>query len=97
MINVGLYYRVKKGHEEEFERIFKQVLEFLKKNVDGFIDAKLYRSVDDPSEYLIYSEWRDLDAFRKFVTSRQFSDTTNYGRTILEGMPRHKVFQEINT
>ena len=97
MINVGLYYRVKPGHEEEFEKIFSKVLEFLKGNVDGFIDAKLYRSVSDPREYLIYSEWESLDAFRKFTLSRQFSDTTNYGKTILEGMPKHKVFQEINT
>ncbi|NON62547.1 antibiotic biosynthesis monooxygenase [Acidianus sp. RZ1] len=97
MINVGLYYRVKPGHEEEFEKIFSQVLEFLKGNVDGFIDAKLYRSIADPREYLIYSEWKSLDSFRKFTLSRQFSDTTNYGKSILEDIPRHKIFQEINT
>ena len=96
MINVGLYYRVKPGHEKEFEEIFSKVLEFLKANVEGFIDAKLYRSVTDPREYLIYSEWESLDAFRKFMQSRQFSETTSYGRTILEGMPKHKIFQEIN-
>ena len=96
MINVGLYYRVKPSHEKEFEETFSKVLEFLKANVEGFIDAKLYRNVSDPREYLIYSEWESLDAFRKFMQSRQFSETTSYGRTILEGMPKHKIFQEIN-
>ncbi|WP_231136413.1 antibiotic biosynthesis monooxygenase family protein [Acidianus ambivalens] len=39
MINVGLYYRVKEGHEKEFEEIFKKVVETLKSANVGFIDA----------------------------------------------------------
>ncbi|MEJ2772365.1 antibiotic biosynthesis monooxygenase [Stygiolobus sp. CP850M] len=95
MINVGLYYRVKKGHEEEFEKTFNTVLEFLKK-FPGFRDAKLYKRIDDPQEYLIYSEWDSIDAFKKFITSREYRDTTTYGKTILEGIPRHKILQEVN-
>ncbi|ADN51776.1 antibiotic biosynthesis monooxygenase family protein [Vulcanisaeta distributa] len=95
MISVGLYYRVKRGHEEEFERMFNEVLNFLRENVDGFINAKLYRSVDDPSEYLIYSEWRDLESFKRFIMSREYKETITYGRTILEDKPKHRIFQEI--
>jgi len=54
------------------------------------------KSVDDPSEYLIYSEWESLDAFRNFVTSEAYKNTVNYGKTIIEGRPHHKVFQEVN-
>ncbi|BDR93066.1 hypothetical protein [Vulcanisaeta souniana] len=38
-----LYYKVKRNHEKVFERIFNETLNFLKENVDGFINAKLYR------------------------------------------------------
>ena len=96
MINVGFYYKVKKGHEKEFEEAFKHVVEYLK-NFQGFKGARLYKSVDDPSEYLIYSEWESLDAFRKFIESQAYRDTVSYGKTIIEGRPHHKVFQEINT
>ncbi|BDB98721.1 MAG: antibiotic biosynthesis monooxygenase [Saccharolobus sp.] len=96
MINVGFYYKVKKGHEQEFESKFKEVLNYLKSNAEGFIDAKLYKSVEDPSEYLIYSVWKDLESFRKFITSEAYKSTVTYGRTIMEGRPTHKVFQEIN-
>ncbi|PVU69418.1 antibiotic biosynthesis monooxygenase [Sulfolobales archaeon SCGC AB-777_K09] len=96
MINVGFYYKVKKGHEKEFEETFTKVLEYLKQNFPGFINARLYRSVDDPSEYLVYSEWESLDAFRNFVTSEAYRSTVNYGKTIIEGRPHHKVFQEVN-
>ncbi|MFP3233469.1 MAG: antibiotic biosynthesis monooxygenase family protein, partial [Sulfolobaceae archaeon] len=64
MINVGFYYKVKSGHEKEFEETFKRVNEYLK-SFQGFKGARLYKSVDNPSEYLIYSEWDSLEAFRK--------------------------------
>ncbi|MGC9106248.1 MAG: antibiotic biosynthesis monooxygenase family protein [Thermoprotei archaeon] len=95
MINVGFYYRVKKGHEKEFEETFMKVLMILKANVPGFKDAKLYRSVTDPQEYLIYSEWESLEVFRNFISSNAYRETVNYGRTILEGRPVHKVLQQI--
>ncbi|BCU71495.1 antibiotic biosynthesis monooxygenase family protein [Stygiolobus caldivivus] len=95
MINVGFYYKVKKGHEEEFENAFKHVVEYLK-SFEGFRGARLYKSVEDPSEYLIYSEWDSIDAFRKFVESQGYKDTVTYGRTIIEDRPRHKIFQEVN-
>lgn len=93
MINVGLYYRMKEGHEKE---AFSKVVSILKNSDIGFIDAKLYKRVDDPREYLIYSEWKDLESFRKFILSKDYKETTTYGKTILEGRPYHKIFQEIN-
>ncbi|EWG06698.1 MAG: antibiotic biosynthesis monooxygenase [Candidatus Aramenus sulfurataquae] len=96
MINVGFYYKVKKGHEKEFEEKFSEVLKLLKSSESGLLDAKLYKAVDDPSEYLIYTVWKDLDSFRKFTTSNAYRSTVEYGRTILEGRPSHKVLQELN-
>ncbi|MEM0257183.1 MAG: antibiotic biosynthesis monooxygenase [Saccharolobus sp.] len=95
MINVGFYYKIKKGFETEFESKFKEVLDYLK-NFDGFIEAKLYRSVDDPSEYLLYSVWRDLESFKKFISSNAYKNTVEYGKKIIEGRPRHKVLEELN-
>ncbi len=96
MINVGLYYKVKEGHEKEFESMFNEIVKSLKESKIGFIDAKLYRRVDEPREYLIYSEWEGLDSFRKFVSSKAFRDTTSYGASILEGRPYHRIYQELN-
>jgi heme-degrading monooxygenase HmoA len=94
MINVGLYYRVKEGHEEEFERIFNDAIKMLQSSGMGFISGKLYREVNDSREYMIYTEWKDMDSFRKFISSRPFSEVQNYGKSILEGAPRHRVFRE---
>jgi len=95
MINVGFYYKVKEGHEKEFEETFSKVRSFLS-STKGFREARLYKRVDQPNEYMIYTEWEDLEAFRKFTLSREYKETTTYGKTILEGRPTHKVLHEVN-
>lgn len=94
MINVGMYYNVKAGHEAEFEKIFAGVVETLKKAKVGIRDAKLYREVGK-SEYLIYTEWDGIDVFKAFIQSKAFGDTTSYGNSIIEGRPRHRVFADV--
>ena len=95
MINVGLYYKIKNGNEKEFEDKFNDVAKMLKSSASGIIDAKLYREIGS-SEYMIYTEWKDMDAFKTFIQSRDFHETTSIGRSIIDGMPRHRVFSELN-
>jgi len=94
MINIGLYYKVKSGHEQEFEKSFSNALSILKGGQFGFVDGRLYREVSDPREYMLYTEWENLDSFRNFLTSREYAQTVEFGKTILEGQPRHKFFRE---
>ena len=97
MIHVGLYYKVKEGHNKDFVRTFNSVLQLLKSKPEtGFIDGKLYQEVDCPREYMIYTEWKDRTAFKNFIEMREFKDTTNYGSTILEGTTKNKIFGETN-
>lgn len=94
MINIGLYYKTKPGKEKEFEETFKGVVEKLKSS-GVVIDAKLYKEIGGDSQYMIYSEWKDLDSFRNFIQSKEFSETTNRGKSIIDGIPRHRVFSEL--
>ena len=91
MINVGMYYKVKIGSEKEFENIFNNVVSSLKTSGSGITNAKLYREIGN-NEYLIFTEWESMDAFTKFVQSRGVKDTTTYGKSILEGAPKHRIF-----
>jgi len=93
MINIGLYYRVKPGHEKEFEDTFVNVVSLLKTSYFGFIGGNLYREIGDPSEYMLYTEWNDLDAFRSFIASNDYAKTVEWGKTVMVGQPRHKIFQ----
>ena len=93
MINVGLYYKVKPGHEKEFEDTFRGVVEMLTKANVGITSAKLYREIGS-SEYMIYTEWKSLESFRGFIQSRGFKETTIHGQSIIDGTPRHRIFNE---
>ena len=62
--------------------------------MDGHTDSHLYRDTSDDKEYLIISEWSEMDAFEKFIHSKEFAETANWGSAeILEGRPRHKVYR----
>jgi heme-degrading monooxygenase HmoA len=93
MINIGLYYKVKPGFESQFEDTFLNVVSLLKSSDFGFLEGKLYRQIGVPREYMLYTEWEGLDSFRKFMESKEYAKTVEFGRTIIEGQPRHKVFQ----
>jgi heme-degrading monooxygenase HmoA len=95
MINVGFNYVVAEGKESEFLKKFSEVLQLLKSTNSGMVDAKLYRSMDNPCEFLIFTEWESLDAFRKFTLSREYKETVEYGKSIVEGRPRHIVLQRL--
>ncbi|MHB2036300.1 MAG: antibiotic biosynthesis monooxygenase family protein [Nitrososphaerales archaeon] len=92
MINIGLYYKVKLGHEKAFEEIFSSVVSMLKNGDFGFLSGKLYREIGNSSEYMLYTEWEGVDSFRKFMESKEYAKTVEYGKMIIDGQPRHKIF-----
>lgn len=96
MINVGFFYSVIPGKEEEFETTFKEVVKFLRTGHSGIKDAKLYRDVDQPGEFMIFTEWESVESFKDFTTSRPFKNTTEAGKQILKSHPRHIVLRAEN-
>lgn len=94
MINIGLYYKVKEGHEKDFEERFNSAVKAIKEAGLGCTDARLYKEVSDPREYMLYTEWKDTNGFREFMKSDAYKQTVEAGREIIEGKPRHRIFEE---
>ncbi len=42
---------------------------------------------------MLYTEWESLDSFRKFMESKEYAQTVEFGKSIIDGQPRHKIFQ----
>lgn len=91
MLTVGLYYDVVPGRETDFEEYFKMVAAQLEK-VEGYVSALLYKRVDAPNSYLIYSEWKSRESFDAFIRSREFSGAKEGGSGMLQGRPSHKIY-----
>lgn len=84
-------YDVLPGKEDAFEAAFRGI-ESILSGVPGHVLSRLFRDVNRPSAYLIYSEWSDRQAFAGFIRSDAFAQTTRWGREqILAGPPRHRI------
>lgn len=93
MITIGMYYDVIRGKEAEFEEKFRAVEAALRAGA-GHKASFLYKRADDPSSYLIISEWESQEAFGAFLRSEAFRAVTDWGRAeILRGRPRHHVYE----
>lgn len=91
MVTFGLNYDVKPGHGEEFEKVSRAALEAMK-GVKGHRETRLYRDVDNPDSYLIYSDWETREDFSAFIRSDVFKQVQTLGREILARPPRHNVY-----
>lgn len=94
MITVGMNYKVLQGKEEQFEKVFANVMQSLDAT-EGHAKSALYKDVNDVRSYLIVSEWLSEDAFRSFIQSDQFKKVTNWGaEQILRDRPVHTVYRQ---
>ncbi len=93
MITIGMNYKVLRGKEEDFERMFRAVLEILH-SVATHGTSALYKDVNDLQSYLIVSEWASEEDFDAFIQSAQFRSVANWGQEgILAGRPVHTVYR----
>ena len=93
MITIGMNYKVLPGKEDNFERMFNNVLNSLK-TVDGHGKSALYKDVNDLQSYLIVSEWDSEDDFHTFIQSEKFRGVVEWGQeNILADRPVHTVYR----
>jgi len=93
MITIGMNYKVLPGKEDNFERMFKNVLHSLQSTA-GHGKSALYREVTDRQSYLIVSEWNSEEAFNAFVQSDKFRGVVDWGQeNILADKPMHTVYR----
>ncbi len=92
MVTIGMNYDVLDGKGDQFESVFKSVLEIMQ-GTEGHSRSSLYSDVFKPNTYLIVSEWSDEAAFKTFTTSEKFSKVVDWGKEkILAGRPHHEIY-----
>ncbi|MCF6284066.1 MAG: antibiotic biosynthesis monooxygenase [Candidatus Hydrogenedentes bacterium] len=92
MVTIGMNYEVLEGKGEQFEAVFKSVLELME-GMEGHSASSLYADVFKPNTYLIVSAWSDEAAFKAFTTSEKFGKVVDWGKEkILVGRPHHEIY-----
>ena len=85
---MGMFYKVKPEHREDFVEKFGTVGEILD-GMDGHRSTALLRNVDDENDMFIASQWDSKDDAMGFFRSDDFTDAVDWGRDVLADKPRH--------
>ncbi|OLS20014.1 MAG: hypothetical protein HeimC3_42250 [Candidatus Heimdallarchaeota archaeon LC_3] len=91
-ITFGLGYDIKEEFVNEFMKTSKETLALMD-TMQGHIKTYLYRDAFKPNSFLIYSEWSTNEDFTKFMTSKEFKEVQTLGEEMLEGPPRHTMYE----
>ena len=92
MITFGLNYDVKPDYVTQFLETSRKVLAAMD-SFSGHIKTSLYADVDQPTSFLIYSEWETDQDFRDFIKSEAFKQVQAMTRDMLLRRPQHKIYE----
>lgn len=83
MVRATLYMKVRPGHEEKFEQAWREVAE-VARQAPGQLRQALLRDPQDPSGFVVTSDWESREAFGRFETSPEQDDLTARLRQLRE-------------
>ena len=75
MVRATLYIKVKPGREDEFQTAWASIAEEVRKDPDN-LRQTLLRDADDPSSFIVTSDWRSREAFTRFERSPDQDELT---------------------
>lgn len=85
---MGMFYRTKPEHLEDFRETFADVGELIA-DMEGHRETDLFANVDEENDMFIASHWRQKEDAMAFFRADAFSETVEWGRDILADRPRH--------
>lgn len=90
-------FKVKAGHEAEFEERWRSRESYLAQ-VDGFVHFALLRG-DEPGDYASHTIWRDRAAFEAWTESPSFAAAHRQGSVgpVLDGPPHLRLLESVIT
>jgi heme-degrading monooxygenase HmoA len=75
MVRATLTMKVKEGRGDEFEHVWREIAEEVRK-APGNIRQALTRDPDDPDNFVVTSDWSSREAFSEFERSPEQDDLT---------------------
>ncbi len=87
---LSVEFTVKKGKEKEFEEAFKPCLEATRKE-PGCVAYYLNRDPDHPQVYIMYEQFKSLDAIREHVKAKHTGELFEKITPLFDGEPKVKV------
>jgi quinol monooxygenase YgiN len=75
VVRATLHIKVKAGREDEFRAAWEKIAEEVRKD-PGNLRQTLLRDPDDPSGFVVTSDWKSREAFTRFERSPEQDELT---------------------
>jgi heme-degrading monooxygenase HmoA len=97
MVRASLFMKVKAGRGEDFERVWREIADEVRK-APGNVRQALTRDPEDPDSFVVTSDWDSRDAFQEFERSPEQDDLTAPLRELRESarMTVHELVTHID-
>jgi heme-degrading monooxygenase HmoA len=89
---VMVFAKIKPGEEEKFEEAYKEVTAKVK-GTPGHINDELLRDDEDPSAYILLSEWESKEAFLGWEDAPIHMGTTTPMRPYWAGRVERRIYE----
>ncbi|HEX4186664.1 MAG TPA: antibiotic biosynthesis monooxygenase family protein [Solirubrobacteraceae bacterium] len=93
---IMVFASIDPDNAEAFEAAYLEVTSKVK-GTDGHIADELLRAADDPSKYILLSEWESTDAFLGWEEEPIHKQTTTPMRPYWEGKVDRRLFEVAQT
>jgi heme-degrading monooxygenase HmoA len=88
---------LKPGREQDFLQAYEAIRNEVAQGVEGHIVDQVCRSIEDPQNWLITSEWENLDAFLEWEQTEEHRDLVKPMRDCWDDAKSFKYVVELET
>jgi heme oxygenase (mycobilin-producing) len=94
---VVFHIHLKPDREADFLQAYESIRHEVAQGVPGHILDQVCQSVDDPLDWLITSEWENLDSFLEWERTQEHRDLVKPMRDCWDGAKSYKFNVKVET
>lgn len=95
MLTIVAKMKIKAGREGEAEAALKDMIAYVGRAEPGTLRYALHRSIGDPTQLLMYEQYKDQTAVDTHGTSDRIQQLFGTLGPLLDGQPSIEMYQEV--
>ena len=94
MVTVTAKLKAKQGEEEKMESLLREVITKVSAE-EGTLLYALHKTSSDPTQFLFYEQYKDMDALGVHSTTPHFKQMMTDLAPLLDGKPVIELWEEV--
>ena len=94
---VFFHIHLKPGREQDFLKAYEAIRHLVSRGVRGHLQDQVCQSIDDPQNWLITSEWENINHFLEWEKQQEHRDLVKPMRDCWDEAKSHKFVVRVET